>query len=130
MTKPKINFWWSQQPFRLELKGYEGNCKDCYKKTQNKLLTIALEKPSMFDFSIRMTEKYQKYRSYQQREGKSREELNMPVNFFRDNMTPQELIALAQSKDFTRSHNDADVYDFEGVDDDFNSCSESCEVEW
>ena len=26
MTKKHINFWWSQQPFRLMLKGYEGNC--------------------------------------------------------------------------------------------------------
>lgn len=42
MTKPKINFWWSQQPFRLKLKGYQGNCKDCYKKSDNKLLTMAL----------------------------------------------------------------------------------------
>jgi hypothetical protein len=126
MSKPKINFFWSQMPFRLELKGYEGNCKDCYKKSQNKLLTIALENPSMFDFSIR----YSRYRSYQQRKGKSRVELNMAVNFFRDNMTPQELIELAQTKTFTKSHNDADVYDFEGVKDEYNSCSESCEVEW
>ena len=25
MTKPMVNFWWNQQPFRLNLKGYQGN---------------------------------------------------------------------------------------------------------
>ena len=36
MTKPMINFWWNQQSFRLNLKGYQGNCKWCYKKSTNK----------------------------------------------------------------------------------------------
>jgi hypothetical protein len=32
ITKQKINFWWKQQDFRLELKGYQGNCVTCWKK--------------------------------------------------------------------------------------------------
>src|SRR5690606_17416823 len=50
MTKPKINFWWSQQPFRLNLKGYEGNCKWCWKKSTRKLQQLAVERPEYFDF--------------------------------------------------------------------------------
>jgi len=132
MTKPQINGFWKLMSFRLQLKGYQGNCKDCYKKTQNKLLTIAKEHESMFDFTKRMTDKYSRFRPYQQRKGKSLQQLKMKVNFFRDNMTPLELIALSKTKKFKLSDNDADIYEFEGIDDtnNYNSCSDSCEVEW
>jgi len=131
MSKPKINFWWSQQPFRLKLKGYEGNCKDCYKKSENKLMTIAIENEDLFDFTKRMTTKYGKYVPYQRRVGRTREELNSPINFFRGNTSPFDLIQLAKTKEFKMSGNDADVYDFEGVDpNDHDFCNESCEVNW
>jgi hypothetical protein len=58
MTKPMINFWWDKQDFRLKLKGYEGNCKWCWKKSTNKLLTICIENPEYFDFPKRMEEKF------------------------------------------------------------------------
>lgn len=58
MTKSKINFWWSQQPFRLDLKNYQGNCKVCHKKTDSKLFQIAKENESAFNFTLRMEEKY------------------------------------------------------------------------
>lgn len=58
MTKQKINFWWKQQDFRLELKGYQGNCVTCWKKSDKKLYTIANENPNAFDFMDRMERKY------------------------------------------------------------------------
>jgi len=58
MTKPMINFWWKQQPFRLELKGYQGNCITCYKKSDKKLFQIAKENPKAFDFFDRMEQQY------------------------------------------------------------------------
>jgi len=58
MTKPMINFWWKQQPFRLELKGYQGNCITCYKKSDKKLFQIAKENPKAFDFFYRMEQLY------------------------------------------------------------------------
>jgi hypothetical protein len=57
-TKKHINFYWSQMPFRLELKGYQGNCKTCWKKSDKKLYQIANEAPSQFDFMATMEEKY------------------------------------------------------------------------
>ena len=54
MTKQKINFWWSQQEFRLNLKGYQGNCKWCFKKSDNKLYQLAQETPEIFEFPDRM----------------------------------------------------------------------------
>jgi hypothetical protein len=60
MTKQKINHWWSQQEFRLNLKGYQGNCKTCWKKSFKNLYTIAKENPNYFDFFKRMEDLYGK----------------------------------------------------------------------
>jgi len=50
-TKPGINAWWSAQKFRLPLKGYEGNCKWCWKKSLRKHLTLATEHPDVVRLS-------------------------------------------------------------------------------
>lgn len=53
-TKQIINWYWQGMPFRLKLKGYQGNCKTCWKKSDKKLFTIAKENLSAFDFNIEM----------------------------------------------------------------------------
>lgn len=58
MTKEKINFWWSQQDSRLNLKGYQGNCKTCWKKSFRNLYAISKETPEFFDFNRRMEKEY------------------------------------------------------------------------
>lgn len=58
MTKPEVNEWWMKQAFRLELTGYQGNCKWCWKKSHRKLLTIMEEAPEKFDFPARMEAQY------------------------------------------------------------------------
>lgn len=58
MTKAKVNHWWSQQPFRLQLAGYQGNCKWCWKKSKRKLFQILRESPDHFDFPARMEREY------------------------------------------------------------------------
>jgi len=58
MTKQKINFWFSQQPFRLNLTGYQGNCKTCWKKGDLKLYQIAREAPERFNNFKIWEEKY------------------------------------------------------------------------
>lgn len=57
-TKPMINFFWKQMHFRLELKGYQGNCLTCWKKADKKLYQIYKENPKAFDFMDRMERKY------------------------------------------------------------------------
>lgn len=57
-TKPMINFYWRSMPFRLELKGYQGNCATCWKKADKKLYQIAQENPKAFDFMMQMERKY------------------------------------------------------------------------
>lgn len=118
MTKPKINFYWKQQPFRLNLKGYQGNCKTCWKKSDKKLYVIAQENPEYFDFMNRMEEKYPRVGS----EFKKDDSCNDRV-FFRKNRTAKDI--LKESKDFAGTvKDDAQIYDVEL--DLFES--ESCEV--
>jgi hypothetical protein len=57
-SKPVINLYWSQMPFRLNLKGYQGNCATCWKKADKKLYKIAQENPAAFEFMEAMELKY------------------------------------------------------------------------
>lgn len=99
MTKPKINFWWSMQPFRLELKGYQGNCKTCYKKSDSKLFQIAQESPEFFDFNKRMEKRYENYtpESRLKRMMDRGETPKLPVRFFRKNRSAEQILEESRS---------------------------------
>lgn len=121
MTKPQINAFWRDMPFRLELKGYQGNCKWCWKKTLRKHLTLMKESPEIYDFPERME---LLYRNVGPQDGER--------VFFRKNMDTKSLRELAKTAEFTPFHDDAQVYpddEIEGVElDKSQGCSESCEV--
>ena len=124
MTKPKINSWWAAQPFRLELKGYQGNCKWCWKKSLRKHLTIISENPEYYDFPRRMEAQYGLI-------GPEFAKGNVDGyrrTFFRGNMSVDDLFAeYARKKDtFVPAHDEAAVFDPEF--DVGAGCEESCEV--
>ncbi len=120
MTKAKINFWWNNQDFRLNLKGYQGNCKTCWKKSDKKLHQIAKENPSSFDFMINMEDKYSRvgYEFTKRVGAKDRV-------FFRGNKTgKQVLIEAKESKDL-KIIDDSQVYE---VQTNIFENNESCDV--
>jgi hypothetical protein len=112
MTKQKINFWWKQQDFRLELKGYQGNCVTCWKKGDKKLYTIANENQSAFEFMDRMEREY----PLDPRTGGKQ-------MFFRNGRTAQDI--LREAKNFNEEIRN-DAIDFNIQTDLFED--ESCEV--
>lgn len=124
MTKPKINSWWAAQPFRLELKGYQGNCKWCWKKSLRKHLTIISENPEHYEFPRRMEAQYGLIGPEFAKgsvDGYRR-------TFFRGNMGVDDLFAEYQRKknSFVPAHDEAAVFD---PDYDVGAgCEESCEV--
>ena len=129
MTKPMINFWWKNQDFRLNLKGYQGNCKWCWKKSTNKLLTICNENPEYFEFPKKME---QKYGTFVPESRSHNKEIKPPFRFFRLNRSVDDLFDLSK-KPFKLAKDDATVYDYQisifGEDlNNSNGCSESCEV--
>jgi len=83
-TKKHINFFWAQMPFRLELKGYQGNCVTCWKKSDKKLFQIYKENPTAFNFMDKMERKYPV------------DPLGFNKVFFSKNRSTQDIIALAK----------------------------------
>lgn len=108
--KPEINDWWDDQPFRLELKDYEGNCTWCWKKHTPKLVRIAKSNPEVFDFPARMEMMY----------GTSGyNEDGTPRTFFRGNRSAVDILGMASIVEPQRGLFDEDVN---------SGCSESCEA--
>lgn len=126
MTKQKINFWWSQQPFRLELKGYQGNCKWCWKKSNSKLIQIAQETPEAFDFPLRMEDKYGNYfpaHKIEKRENEGRE-VPKDIRFFRGGLSAKDILLKAETEEPRSVLDDSMVFDESESCDAFSSCED------
>jgi len=126
-TKPMINFYWKNMPFRLNLKGYQGNCTTCWKKSFKKLYQIAKENPKAFDFMDRMEQEYGNYFPPQRIEKFIAEGKEVPTNikFFRNHTSAKQI--LEESKNWNGIiKNDSDVYNYQLEIDLIGG--ESCEV--
>jgi hypothetical protein len=113
-SKPMINFYWRSMPFRLELKGYQGNCKTCWKKSDKKLYQIAKENPQAFDFMSKMELKYGNFFPPQRIEKWIKEGKVVPkdITFFRNNRSATQM--LEESKTWNgKIKNDADQYTYQ-----------------
>ena len=117
MNKAKINFFWSLQPFRLELKGYQGNCVTCWKKSDSKLFQIAKENPDAFDFMKRMEAKYPRVGSEFEKDPIAKDRV-----FFRKNRSANDILTQAANwSGIVRD--DSVVYDWqESLDLNGGSC--------
>lgn len=127
MTKKHINFWWNLQPFRLMLKGWEGNCITCYKKSIDKLTQIMIDDSWKFEFDAYLEEKYGYYISRTRLLHMLKNNVKLPelpLRIFRDNHTVKMIQDLA--KDFKKKlKDDSEAEDLQlTIYDD----EESCEV--
>lgn len=120
--KIDVNEFWSRHPWRLDLKGYQGNCRWCWKKSLRKHLTIMAETPDAYDFPERMEAAYPKTGANPRGEEKY---------FFRGRLRVADIRRLA-SEPFEPAEDDARVYQtdlLQGFDLDVGGgCGESCEV--
>lgn len=124
-TKPIINIYWKSMPFRLELKGYEGNCATCWKKSDKKLWQIARENPKAFDFMRQMEHKYGNFypsKRFEKWTSEGKEPLKN-ITFFRDNRSVDDIFNEAKAW-HGKVRNDAEQYNFQ-MDLFYN---DSCEV--
>lgn len=99
MTKQKINHWWNKQPFRLQLKGYQGNCKTCWKKSFRNLYAIAKENPEHFDFFKRMERDYSCFTALDRHEQVDEHGNIIPFHFFRGDKSVADIFEGAKSFD-------------------------------
>lgn len=125
VSKKHINAFWESMPFRLELTGYQGNCKWCWKKTLRKHLTIITETPEAYEFPERMENMYAF-------NGARNDGDTEPRRFFRRNRTVQDLRDLAARGEFEMFHDDARIYPepdlFDLDEGETDGCVESCEA--
>jgi hypothetical protein len=137
VTKPHINEWWMGRPFRLRLKGYQGNCRGCFKKSWRKLLTLVSEDPSEFDWNRQMEAKYGHVGGeFNKEPGVGQEPLPEGYRrvFFRENRSADDVLALYEETkgQFVPAEDDAlelPQPSLFPVDLDVpGACGESCEV--
>lgn len=120
-TKKQINAFWHLMPFRLDLKGYQGNCKTCWKKSDRKLYALYNENPNQFKWDEKMEQKYSYY-TPKSRTYKSKP----PYRFFRNNRSVNDIKISA--KNFTVNVQD-DSVDYDYNHPDFEEIgAESCEI--
>lgn len=128
--KPQISHYWSKMHFRLNLKTYEGNCKTCWKKSERKLKTIAIENPSWFDFFKEMEKQYEYFIPESRLHN---EKIKLPIRFFRKHTSVSDILEDAQQFPFEKAKDERFEYDFQ-LDlwdsslDASDGCTESCEV--
>lgn len=97
-TKPMINFYWRSMPFRLELKGYQGNCVTCWKKADKKLYQIAQENPKAFEFMADMERKYPRVGFEFEKEGRPYQLINGKYTFWQTNYSIGDKIKVPTKK--------------------------------
>jgi len=130
VDKPLINTFWRDMPFRLNLKGYQGNCKTCWKKSFRRLAWIMKENPEKFNnFEKWENEYYDKIPRISKREFINR---GIHMKFFSKGIGVDGIRELAKDPSITEPKNDATEYVgtiINGLDiDEGFGCNESCEI--
>lgn len=119
MSKKMVNDWWKKQSFDLGIHEHEGNCLFCWKKSKRKLLTLAVDRPTIFDFPKKMERKYGL-------NGHNIDETKR--KFFRNHQSTIQLLNESK-KEFERFDPENIKYKkYNAEMDGANGCSESCEV--
>jgi hypothetical protein len=120
--KQQVNEFWERNGWRLDLRGYQGNCKWCWKKSLRKHLTIISETPEAYAFPERMEREYPHAGA-----GTTTE----PKRFFREHRTVADLRRMSETVKFTPASDDAREYQTEMFELDVGEgCEESCEVDF
>ena len=123
ITKQSVHNFWKKMPFDLNIPGdHYGNCVFCYKKSDRKLMTLALEAPEFFNFTQRMEDEWGHVKA-ENKAGKDGRRY-----FFRKHTSTQDLLYRALTEEFRR-YSDQEVFDkFDPNLDLSGGCGESCEV--
>ena len=124
-TKDRNRFW-KDQPIKLNLPAYKGNCDLCFEKSNRKLMTIIKEDPKTAKWWLDIEMKYRRIPI----EGKPSynyfAENVTGMNFNRQNLSIIELIKMAKTKQFSKATDEYiyenDLFDLEG------DCGGGCTV--
>lgn len=114
VRKSDVLRFWLNQPFDLEIPEHYGNCKTCWKKSDRKLKTIALEHPEWFDFNKKLEGVYTNLHGEK-------------TQTFRGYKTAIDVILEARREKF-KPFKESHQWEFDIELDIGGGCGESCEV--
>lgn len=60
ISQRERNLFWKNQPIKLKIPAYKGNCDACFEKSMRKKMTILIEEPEVFEWWNNMELKYSK----------------------------------------------------------------------
>lgn len=124
LGKKDRNRFWKDQPIKITIPAYKGNCDMCFEKSNRKLITTILEDPDKLVWWDKMIKKYSKitiegknsYNYYAEDKG---------MNFYRGNKTIEELVEMSKLP-FKKATDEYiyqnDLFDLEG------DCGSGCKV--
>jgi len=113
ITKQVVNEHWDKMPFTLELEPHQGNCDACWKKSDKKLVNLALEDATTFTWWAQMEAKYGSFIPKGQKRPKDKK-----ITFFREHKSALDIVGLAAKQGIKPTL----------FDDNSNGCEESCEA--
>lgn len=122
-TKPQITHWWRQQPFRLNLHAWQGNCTWCWKKSLRKHIYQLRTTPELYDFPHAMEVIYDTVGAEFRKDPSS-----PPRTMFRENRSTVDLRNLAAAQHNQPLDTPHDSNEFDPALDVGDGCEESCEV--
>jgi len=127
-TKEDVKAECASWPFDLDLKGeHYGNCTWCWKKSKRKLLTLANDDPSIFDFPKRMEATY----AYTNQSDGNEDQKRV---FFRGHASSIDILEMAKSMNFEPYSDSKQLdlgFNMQSYDvflDTGSACGESCEI--
>lgn len=122
ITKPHVNRFWAEQPERLPIKGWEGNCKWCYKKDHRKHARLIKDNPEIYDFPRELE---RKYKHIKPKEGESVRKMFRSARGASDKqgLSVDELFEYCATL-IPWNHDDSENY--EAQDDMFSGCGTDC----
>lgn len=121
-TKPHVNRFWDSQPERLNLRGWEGNCKWCYKKDHRKHARLILDNPEIYNIPRELESKYKHVKP---KEGETERKMFRAKKGAKDKqgLSVDELFEYCSTL-IPWSHDDSE--DYEAQDDLFSGCGTDC----
>lgn len=119
------NKFWSEQPIKLNIKAYEGNCTLCFEKSDRKRMTIALEYPEKVIWWDEMEKKYGTIKIEGKDAYNAMIDSEGSVNFGRQNKSIEWLVE--QAKKPFRKATDEYIYENDLFDAE-DECGSSCQI--
>jgi len=125
ISKRYRNKFWDNQPIKIKIPAFKGNCDLCFEKSNRKLMTILKEEPQLGQWWESMIDKYGKLEKENAPAYNDIMHENEQMTFFREYKTIGDLVKMAQ-KPFSKATDEYiyenDLFDFEG------DCGSGCQV--